>query len=66
MGAVVVPGRAQREPGIHNHEKQASRTVARTSARPGLWIPGSSLGLGMQPVARAARAVHMIAAHLSK
>jgi hypothetical protein len=41
--APVIPGRAQREPGIHNHRIRKGCTVVPHLHALGLWIPGSSL-----------------------
>ena len=44
--APVIPGRAKREPGIHNHETTRTRAESASPDQSRLWIPGSSLALG--------------------
>jgi hypothetical protein len=44
--ALVIPGRAQREPGIHNHERKLEGDIVASLLRHiglGVWIPGPSL-----------------------
>jgi hypothetical protein len=44
---IVIPGRAKREPGIHNHRpallRRKSAASFQDSNRLGVWIPGSML-----------------------
>ena len=39
----VIPGRAKREPGIHNPGRRRGACAVPTLLEPGLWIPGSEL-----------------------